>query len=177
MTGRFSDASRNAEIRSKARNVFSTLPWITIGDRRQRGADALLGNEQHRQHHHGDVVVPRLPVGPDNRQGRTPPLASSKKRSTQSRWPCIWARRNVGVSGAALDKLYLSVVGEPTSRRTVRCRHRGSASTPSHTNTKRCTLSTRSGAHLLSRKLQRVHACSARPLTNASTVTWFASGL
>jgi hypothetical protein len=43
----------------------------------------LLGNEQHRQHHHGDVVVPSLPADCLIIANAALALPSSKMRSTR----------------------------------------------------------------------------------------------
>src|SRR5689334_6127431 len=130
----------------------------------------LLGDEQHGQHHHGDVVVPgppaqRLVIGQAALTLGILEGALDPKRS-----PCIWARRSSLVSGGALERLYLIFFGAPTSRRTTRCQHRAAASAPSHTQTRRCAMSTRNGPRVLSRRVQRVQSCAPKPATSFSTV-------
>src|SRR5215211_2023471 len=73
------------------------------------------------------------------------------------------------VSAAALERLYLTVVGEPTSRRTMRCQQRALASAPSHSQTRRCATSTCKGPRVLSRRRQRVQSSARNLLTSLST--------
>jgi len=137
---------------------------------------ALFDDEQHRQHDDRDVVMPgspaqRLIVGQAALalgvfEGALDPVAV----------PCICASRSNGVSAGAFDRLYLIVLTDLTSRRTIRCQHRARASSPSQTQTRRCAISTCNWPRVQSRRTQRVQSCGGIPLASSSTMTGVVAG-
>jgi hypothetical protein len=146
-----------------------------VARRQQRQARlmsyTLFGNEQHRQHHHRDVVVPRSPaeclivrqstLALGIFKGALDPVTVSLHLpQTQHRR----IRRSIG-------QVYLIVFSDLTSRRTIRCQHRGVSSSPSHSQTRRCARSTRNTPRVPSRRSQRIQSLALNRLTKLSTVT------
>ena len=108
---------RLASLRFSRQGLLEHLHDVA---RRQQLQARLLGHalfryEQHRQHHHRDVVMPwppsqRLIIG-------EAALAFGVFESALDpvALPCIWASRSRGVSAEAFERLYLIVLTDPTS--------------------------------------------------------------